>query len=228
MPSFNELLLDVSSRLNLTSDEARARVFREINMRHRRATSSVGLAPTRRGTRSVNATIDNRNVIFGLEKIEAVMYPRNPGAVDNQPDVLDEITRDEMITEPIKGEPPTKYAIDTTGPISTTIIINAIPQTTFELQAIGLTTAETLAGVADSPDFPESYHDILVWGALADEYRKMDKHGPAREMEFEYKRRLSELRMFIAKSAYLEIYQNKLNEDRRHHPLNRLHFGVHG
>jgi hypothetical protein len=78
----------------------------------------------------------------------------------------------------------------------------------FTLYADGYVNVSTLSG-SDIPDFPESFHDILIWGAMADEYRKMEKLPLMQDAEANYEKRLSDLRMFIAKSSYLDIYQGR-------------------
>jgi hypothetical protein len=48
-----------------------------------------------------------------------------------------------------------------------------IPQAAFTLQADGYERADTLTG-SQEPAFRESFHDILIEGVLADEYRKLE------------------------------------------------------
>jgi hypothetical protein len=64
------------------------------------------------------------------------------------------------------------------------------------------------------PAFAEDYHDILVYGPLGLEYNRMEKPDMGRIYNFEDERRpglfqvrASQLRYYIAKSAYLDIYQ---------------------
>jgi hypothetical protein len=44
---------------------------------------------------------------------------------------------------------------------------------------------------------------------LADEYRRKEKSDYVKEQEELFEKRLSDLRMFIAKSAYLQNYRGK-------------------
>ncbi len=64
-------------------------------------------------------------------------------------------------------------------------------------------------GASDTPTFPEQFHDILVYGAMAIELDKMEKPDRQAAAEARFQGRLSELRFFIATSAYLTIYQGK-------------------
>ena len=217
MATFNELQLDIADRMNLSSDDALARIFREINTRYRRVTSSLGLDASRRVVRTADATIGERDLTFSsMEHLEAVYIEVNG---ENKP--LKEITHTEMLTEPLVGEPPSKYAVTSITATSVTVTVNCVPTTAFTLVAVGLNVSETLAGVADSPAIPESFHDILIYGVLADEYRKKEKFDLMRESELVYEQRLADLRMFLAKSAFLEITQGKHAAVRRN-PFNRL------
>lgn len=105
-------------------------------------------------------------------------------------------------------DPPRNFSINRTYSTSVDIMVDCIPTTTFTLYADGLITLSTLAG-NQVPAFPESFHDILVFGAMSDEYRKMEKIPLYQASEADYEKRLSDLRMLIAKSAYQDIYQGK-------------------
>lgn len=207
MATLHELTLEVMDRLNLSSPEAAARIVRELNTRYKRVTSSIGLVTSRRAPITQAATIGNRDVTFSaIEKIDNV-YRK----VGTKNILLDEITFEEMIDADIVTDPPTKYCIVNVLPTSVKIRLNSVPATGFNLYADGLASALNLAG-DDSPAFPESYHDILVYGAMADEYKKMEKFDLAKDSEADFENRLSDLRMFIAKSAFLDIYQGKSQE----------------
>lgn len=202
--TLNEMVSYIADQVNLTNPEAKARISRTVNVRYKRVTSSIGLIPTRREEASKAATIGNRYLTFtGIEKLDVVF--RKVGTTNK---LLDELTDDEMLKESLVDEPVTKFSIFSLAPNSVTIWMNCTPVTAFTLYAHGLADASTLSG-NDTPAFPESFHDILIHGALADEYRRKENKELSKDSELEYERRLSDLRMFIAKSAYLEIYNNK-------------------
>lgn len=202
--TLNEMTLHIADALNLSSAEAKARIGRNINVRYKRVTSAIGMVTTRREEVNQAATIGNRNITFsGIEKIDAVF--RKVGTKNIG---LDEISNDDMRETSLRTEPPTKFCVFSVAPRSVTITLDCIPETTFTLYAHGLADVSTLSST-DSPAFPESFHDILIHGVVADEYRKMEKRDLARENEGYFEQRLSDLRMFIAKSAYLEIYSAK-------------------
>lgn len=122
--------------------------------------------------------------------------------------VLEQISFDEMHVTPIRVGMPRHYAVTNIHSSSVDIYLDCIPETNFYLWADGHTTVTTLSG-SDQPDFPESFHDILVFGVMADEYRKMEKAPFMQDAERNYEQRLSDLRMWIAKTAYHDIYQGR-------------------
>lgn len=202
--TFDELVAETCERLNLTSDEAKSRVGRELNSRYRRVTSRIGMETTRRSQVSKAATIGNRTITFtGAEKIIAIIDKTSGKDV-----VLAQVTMDDMHNLPIKKQPPRHYAISRMHRNSVDVYLDCTPTTAFILYADIHTDLSTLAG-SQSPDFPESFHEILIFGAMGDEYRKMEKGSLAQSCELDFEKCLSDLRMWIAKTAYLDPYQGK-------------------
>ena len=199
----------MTDRLNLTSDQAISRVGREINARYKRVSSSIGLAVSRRVYDiAVQTVTDDKYLTFtGVEKIEVV---KDVTTVD-QPIALVERLPGEMDGLVIKDSQPRNYAIFSVTHNTVTILVDSNVVEDAFIKADGLETAETLSG-ALTPAFAESFHDVLVFGAVADELKKMEKFQLARDAEDDFERRLSDLRMFIAKSAYLDMYQGKTSE----------------
>lgn len=205
---FEQIVSEVCDRLNLSSDDAKSRVGRYVNTRYRRVTSSIGLDTSRRTQVSKIASIGNRFIEFtGINKLFAVIDKTDP----QQDIVLEQITVDEMHITPIRTEPPRHYAVYNMSNDTVNIEIDCIPATTFTLYADGMSTVTTLSG-GQAPQFPEDFHDILVFGALADEYRKLQQVQLQHDAETDYERRLSDLRGFIAKSAYLDQTQGRYND----------------
>ena len=202
--TFEQLTAEICEALNLTSDEAKSRVGRRLNSRYRRVTTTIGLETSRRAQVSKAATIGNSQLTFeGIEKIIAVIRK------DSGRDVpIVQVLYDELLKMSIVTEPPSHFAVYRMGTNTVTIAMNCVPTTTFTLYADGHESIATLSG-GQTPAFPESFHDILIFGVLADEYRKMEKIGLQKEAESDYERRLSDLRMWIAKSGYLDIIQGK-------------------
>lgn len=201
---FSEIVVEVAERLNLTSDEAKSRIARNLNNRYRRVTSSIGLDTSRFVQVSQIATIGNRTITFqGVEKLIAVIDKSTGVDVP-----LSQVSMDEMHIIVVKTDPPRKFAVTRIHPSSVDIYVDSVPSTAYTLYADAHTNVINL-GANDQPDFPESFHDILIFGGMADEYRKMEKAQLADMSEKDYEARLSDLRMWIAKSAYRDIYQGK-------------------
>lgn len=202
-----EIAEDAMDRLHLTSDAARTRIIRNLNTRYRQLTSSIGLIPTRRATATATASIGDRNLTFtNMERLDTVY--RTVGARDL---IIDQITHDEMLVEPLVSEPPDRWSLYGTTYNSVTIRMNCTPTTAFTLNADGMQTVTSLAG-NDRPLFAESFHDALLRGVMADEYEKMEKERLMLKAENDYEVRVSDLRMFLAKSAYMDLHDGKLKE----------------
>lgn len=200
----DEIVQEVCENLNLTSDEAKSRVARRLNNRYRRATSSIGMESSRRGTVSTIAVIGNRTLTFtNVEKLITVYRVSGTKNV-----ILTESTPDEMVDELLISDPPSKFAVTRIYPTSVDIKVNATPATAYTLYADAHVTLATLSGSA-KPQFPESFHDLLISGVMADEYKKMEKSELAKDCENEYASRLSDLRLWIAKTAWLNKYQGR-------------------
>lgn len=203
--TINELILEITDQLNLSSDEAKARVARKLNIRYRTVTTAIGLAPSRRTRVTKAASVGNRDLTFtGIEKVDNVI-----DASSGRDLTLDELSHDEMIEKDLRSEPPKHYSIETFTPTTVTIRMDCTPTTTFTLKADGIASATTLSG-NDSPAFPESFHDVLIHGVMADEYFKQEKPDLMDIAERNFIVRLSDLKMFVAKSAYLDLYPGKL------------------
>lgn len=202
--TITELRDRVASRLNLTSPAALTRIVDELNERYRRVTSAIGLNLTRRTTVQANATIGVTTLTFtGCEKIINVV-DRSTTPYRILAEISIEQLRDR---QPSANSFVTYYAIVGYGSSSVTIEMDCIPQTAFTLYADGYAQATTLSG-SQIPAFPEDFHDVLFHGAYADELKKMQQFNAAKDAEQEYQNRISDLRMFLAKSVYASIRQN--------------------
>ncbi len=206
--NFTELVTEVLERLNLSSTDATARIGRVVNERYRWLASSIGMETTVRGTATANTVVGNRSLTFGpkpigVEKLFAVY-----DATTTPFTVLDELSFDEMRNRQVGTDPPQRYAIQLMAATSVTILLDCTPATIYTLTADVETTLATLSGL-NVPAFPESYHDALIYGAMATELEKMEKYDLAKAQEKRFEERASQLRLFIAKSAYLDFYQGK-------------------
>lgn len=200
----NELIDYISDVLNLSGPEARSRIGRALNIRYKQVTSAIGMGTTRRVELSQNATIGNQFITFtGTEKLNAV-YRK----VGNKKIILALVTPEEIIETHLVTEPPTAFCEYSVTQNTVTIQVNCVPSTTFTLYALVVDDVSTLTNL-DAPALPESFHDVLIHGVLADEYRRKDKDAFSKEEEDKFAARLSDLRMFLAKNAYINVYRGK-------------------
>lgn len=200
----DEIIAHALDALNLSSPEATLRIGRTLNVRYKRVTSAIGLITSRRAPLTKVATIGSSDFTFsGVEHLD-IVYRK----VGTRNYTLKEVTYDEVLAMLPRAEPPRHYAVKTVAAQTITITTDCVPTTAFTLYASGLAILPTLSGIA-SPAFPESYHDVLIHGILADEYRKLEKEPYAQAAERDYENRLSDLKMFLAKSAYLDNYAGK-------------------
>jgi hypothetical protein len=204
--TFTDIVSAICERLNLTSIESVARVGRYVNDRYRRLTSSVGLNTSRRTTDTQNTVIGDQRVTFALEKLEIVY-----SVVDGKRRVLRERSydfwRNSDTDSPSSGDSDW-YAIETSGAATVTIVLGYTPTAVEAIKADGLGPATTLSGI-QVPAFPADFHDALIFGGLSDEYHKLANPNQAVYFEQMYEQRVSELRYFLAKSAYLEQHQGR-------------------
>lgn len=197
--TFVEIVNRVAGRLNLSSPEAISRIGEEVNDRYRRVCAAIGMETTTRETVTADTAEGVQTLTFtNVVKLFTVL--------DEDGEPLDEVSYTYLIGQTPHGDPPQAYAIKTMGATSVTILLDCEPESSYTLSADALVIVSTLSGVA-VPAFSENFHDILVLGALADELDKMEKRTLADKKEAQYTQRLSDLRYFIAKSAYLDIYQ---------------------
>lgn len=214
--TFDEIVSTTMTRLNLTSTEAQTRIGVYVNERYKQVTSSIGLITSRRATETIIVdpldTISFPDLpqltIDDMEKVNKVSLigPLGDGVGVR---VLKQLTYDEITSYGTLNGVPHAWAPYRMGSGEVTIILNAVTtDTDFTLTFEGYDIAETLSGNAN-PFIPTDFHDILVEGAKSDELMKMEKPSLAAISEQKFVSRLSDLRMFIAKSAYLDIIQGK-------------------
>lgn len=208
--TFTELVQSVAKRTNLTSETALDRIGEEINERYKWMATSIGFNTVARRVAKASTTQDSRYLTFGpgpqILGVQKVLSVFNAGY--NPPLVLGEITFDQMRNQVPGTDPAQQYAFAEMGAKSVTIWLDANPGSVYELSADVLASVATLQG-DDEPAFSENFHDILFYGAMAAEYDRMEKPTQASKKEKQFEDRLAELRLFIAKSAYLNIYQNR-------------------
>lgn len=216
--TFTEIVNAVAGRLNLSDPATLTRIGTEVNDRYRRVTSSIGVSTVRRATDTKNTAVGNPRVTFALNKLEIVYT-----IVAGKRRVLEQRTYDQWRNSdtwaPATGDS-LVYAVESVGALTVTIVLDPVPTSIYALNADGMAPAVTFAGT-DVPNFPADFHDVLMHGAIADELYKLEKPDLAKQAEAQYEGRLSDLRLFLAKSAYLEIYQGRTEDTRFRWPLGR-------
>lgn len=204
--TFDEIVSLVASDLNLTADTAITRIGLHTNRRYRRVTTRLGMNVFRRIEIEFACAIDQSlQTVTDIERITAIFNITDPLV---RPRALEEISYDEMKQEVPRDDTPTRWAKQRMRASETDFLLNSTVPDALTLLIEGEEIASTLSG-DDEPAFNESYHDVLVFGAKADELRKMEKQSLARDMELEYDRVLGELVMHITVGAFQDIVQNK-------------------
>lgn len=210
--TFDEIKTEVMDRMNLTSTDASTRVGREIKEIYKRVTSSIGLVTSRRVV--VDVPLDASDLGSTLPEFDVTPLEKILRITINFPDqtirVLKELTYDDLTNMPAYTASvtasPVFYAIKRMGPQIVTAVLDAYPTTPFTLHVEGYDIASTLSD-AQEPFMPEDFHDLIVEGVMSLELRKMEKPALAQISETKFENRLSDLRMFISKSAYQDIVQ---------------------
>lgn len=202
--TFKQIQDRVMARTNLTSADARARVKDFINERLRAAQTSCNLGAVRRTTVTAATVPDTATVTpSNLIKAITIVIPDL-----NRP--LGERSLDQLRTFDAANQwkgAPELWAVKSVGATSVTLQLQPIPDDVYTLQIDGIAPGVTLENDNDVPVLPEDFHDLLVFGALADELDHLERPGSGKA-EAKYEQRLRELRYWLAKSAYLHRAQN--------------------
>jgi hypothetical protein len=168
----------------------------------------MGLQTSVQDVATAMTVVGSNLVTFGpiplkVEKIDSVYNPAYP-----KPNTLTELTLGMLRNLIFTTQPAQNYAIYRMGDKSVTIMLDATTDTAYELRADVIADKATLSG-SDVPTFSEKFHNLLVYGAMATELDKMEKPDLAQVQEARFEQRTSELRLFIAKSAFKDIYQGR-------------------
>jgi len=210
--TFAELVTEVMARTRQTTDEAKARIGREVNDRNRRVTSSIGLVTSARGQVTVPTFAQTSAVtVPGMTKVLAIAIHGETRRV------LGERSYDEWFNAqtwaPAVGTPQTYTVVSMLG-TQVDIALDPIPDAEYALDVTGILATQDMVD-AMSPPFTGQFHDILMHGALSDEWMQLKQDDLSKRSEAMYEVRLADLRMFIAKSAYLNISQGgRAGQDR--------------
>lgn len=140
-------------------------------------TAALGLDVARFVTRAMSTTNGVRTVTFSnIEKIDRILDVTDSASIR----LLTEVSiHQQRATQPGTSQPET-WAAQSTTATSVTVLLDTLPQSTYNLQADGVSTVAYLTGT-DEPVFAESFHDILTFSVIAEELLRKEKVALARE-----------------------------------------------
>lgn len=226
--TFYEIVTRVMARLNISSTTSESRISDTVNDVYKAVTSAIGLETSRQETTTftVNSTSATYATLpeIEFEDMEKVIHIDYLASATARPEPLEQITYNSLLEMKTENRRPYRFAVKSMNAHTVTIRLDGYPtgNTNFILRVTHLENAATLEA-ADEPAFPESFHDVLVNGAMAIEYAKMEKAGLSQMFQRQYELRLSDLRMYIAKAAYMDAVQAK---DRRQGPYPWRRYGA--
>jgi hypothetical protein len=198
--TFLQLQDRVLARTTQSSTEARTRVKGYINRRLRRIATSNNCGRVRQGTVSINTVAGTATITTtGLVKVHTVRIP-------TQNRVLDERTLDQMrLLDPDDSRDgvPQFFAVQGYNAATCTVRLLPIPDAVYAVSIDGILSGTELSADGDIPGLPEDFHDLLESGAIADEFKHLRQLEDAMVEEQVWKDRLSELKMWLAKSKWL-------------------------
>lgn len=200
--TFQNIQDRVMARLNLTSTTARTRIKEFINERLRRVATSTNVGRVRWGSVSIN-TVANVNTITttGLVRAFAVSIPaRNRTLEERTTDQLREYDADVS-----QNGVPRFFAVRKVNATTVELQLFPKPDAVYAVVIEGVLTGTDLSANGDVPGLPEDFHDILIFGALADELPHLQRSDEALEFERRFEKRLSELRYYIACRRYARV-----------------------
>jgi hypothetical protein len=206
--TFDQIVSLVARRLNLTSTTAITRIGESVNEAYKNLCTSMGMQQSAQTTAEATTVAGSNLLTFGpipikVQKVMSVFNPAYP-----KPNLLTEVDL-AVLRNMIPGtDPAQNYCIYQSYADRVTVMLDSTASAPYSLEADVIGLKATLNG-ADVPNFAEGYHDTLVYLGMAIEYDKQEKPDMAMKMEAKYDRRCSELRLFLAKSAYQDIYQGR-------------------
>lgn len=217
--TFDDMTNEVADRYNLSAASARDRIGRSINECYKALCSSIGLQTSARGSATANTAIGSRTVTFGptpvkVQKIIDVYDATVAPTVGKFIERSFEYLRDSYDS----GDQSREFAIQLMGATSVTVFLGGTATTVRTLTADVEINKATLVGT-DVPAFAEAFHDILLTYASSIELEKLEKYDAAQQKMKQSKDRTSELRMYIAKSAYKDVIAGSRGSARSGQPL---------
>lgn len=197
--TFDEIVDTVAARHDITRSDGKERIGQNVNIHYHAITGELGMQTSRRGEVEKVVTVGSRYVTFAnVEKLYMV-YTLD----DDRVRELDERPFSELRrTTPQESDDPKKYAVSRSEASEITIFLDAEPATAYTLYADAERTTDNLEG-NDEPAFPQSFHDVLILYAQADEFEKSEKTKQAQDKRLEAEVRKAKLFHHVAVTGWL-------------------------
>lgn len=217
--NFTAMVAEVCNDLNLRGPDTEARVGKKINARYRQVMRRLGMNVYSRTEVQVDLQANSLDQIYDLDtptlgRLVALYWAPDPtdGVPTPRPQMLDELTFEEMKERVPTVDRPrawaktrvgnnwTEFKIDSTIPNGASVVIE------------GEEVPSELEYEAE-PQFESVYHDILVYGAKADEFAKQktaDARANAKEFNDLFDKTMGELALRQTLMAGGVIKQGKL------------------
>lgn len=186
----------VANRLNLTTDDALARITDSINERYRQVRTAIGMRAVNRDNIVISSVIGSSNIVVSAVNIYSV---RNPAYAP--PDYLTFVPWETFQQLALGSDPPTRWSIRYTAATTITIVIDVVPASVYNLYADADLALTDISG-SDEPAFTEDFHDILELWAMGVELEKKQVFEAAKDKKMESNARLDELKFYQAKMQY--------------------------
>lgn len=208
-----EIVADVASRTNKTTDAALTRISGHVLRAYRRTLGKIGLLTVSRREFTLTCVAGVDQVLQDIEKVESIFDP-----LDSTPRKIYEVTLDEMKTRVPVDNFPSFYAIRRQHAHRLDIRLDAVMDAGYALTITG-TESNAILGDDDEPDLPERFHDMLTEYAVWLELRKDEKVG-AKDARATYDEMLGDLRLdlTLSTSRRIRVGENTLGRRTGRYP----------
>lgn len=204
--TFEQIVAEVATTANISSDEGLTRIGRNVNLKHRAITSSLGLETTRQGVITGSTVNGSPYLTFGNETIGVTLVNTVFHPTTGKP--LNLVNLAELRMQTPLTWPPTAFALFRTNSFSVEILFDALATGVVTVTGDGLIRTTTLVA-DDEPAFSEDYHDILIAGVLAIEYKILKDKQAEKSEKDTYDIRLAELKHHYAVNSWQDIHQGR-------------------
>lgn len=207
--TFKQIQDRVMALTNGTSTTTRDRIKASINQRYLRMQSGINLEKLRRAVVDITLIAgEGAHATASVAKVFSIFDP-------TMRRVLVEATMHEirMMDPGLDREgPPERYSVQSVSASAQVIYFWPLQTGNYTVKADVLTSGTELVGDNDVPTVPADFHDILVEGALAEEWAFYQKPSLEKKAELKFENRLSELRMFLVKSNTQPLTQGQWDD----------------